>query len=430
MESVCFELSGRGVGDAAALDERNFSFVVGGIEYRCCRFQACFVSGLVRRLLASDCCLSSVSLKVCDNERHFENVVRLMDGQKIVITHVNAAFLESCARELENDELLGCILDFHLDCEDVSMSNVAHRMRIRSECHSDYKKELDFIASHFFEAKLDVLNSLNVSELESVLTNPLLKLESEDKLYETIVSLAGEKGDDVLVLLRHVQFEFLSEPKLGDFLDRIFPNLVASVWVSLCECLHRFCGLSAKASPRKASRYCVQLETFTSANGAFNGIVHHLRDECGGNPHEKGVISITSSRSSRNESHQLVDYGWNNYWVSVNSPNSFVQFDFKSRRVCLSQYSLMSDGDGSCHLLKWVLEVSNDGLEWEVVDERNTPDLNGNYIVKTYDCNKRNDRFVRFVRLRQTGKDSSNWDNLLLSQIEFFGELTKEENGS
>ena len=90
----------------------------------------------------------------------------------------------------------------------------------------------------------------------------------------------------------------------------------------------------------------------------------------------------------------------------------------------------MSDGDGSCHLLTWVLEVSDDGSVWEVVDERNTRDLNGNYIVKTYDCNKRNERFVRFVRLRQTGKDSSNWDNLLLSQIEFFGQLTKEENSA
>ena len=188
--------------------------------------------------------------------------------------------------------------------------------------------------------------------------------------------------------------------------------------------------MSANTSPKKAGRYRVQFETLTTANGAFNGIVRHLRHECGGNPHEKGVISITGSKNSRNQCHQLVDYGWNSYWVSTNKPNSFVQFDFKSRRVCLSQYSLMSDGDGSCHLLTWVLEVSDDGSVWEVVDERNTRDLNGNYIVKTYDCNKRNERFVRFVRLRQTGKDSSNWDNLLLSQIEFFGQLTKEENSA
>ena len=50
METASFELSARGVGDAASVELRNFVFVVGGVEYECCRFQACFVSGLVRRL--------------------------------------------------------------------------------------------------------------------------------------------------------------------------------------------------------------------------------------------------------------------------------------------------------------------------------------------------------------------------------------------
>ena len=246
MESVCFELSARGVGDAAPLDERNFVFVVGGVEYRCTRFQACFVSGLVRRLLVSDCCLSRVSLKVRDDESHFEDVVRLMNGQGISITRANASFLEACARELENDELLGRIVSFQLDCED-SMSNVIPRMRTKSECHIDYKSELDFVASHFFEADIDDLRCLSVSDLELILTNPLLKLESEDQLYDTIVSLAVEKGAEVLVLLRYLEFALLSDSKLREFLDRIFPDLVdVSVWESLCAC-----GVSACVVRRK-----------------------------------------------------------------------------------------------------------------------------------------------------------------------------------
>ena len=105
--------------------------------------------------------------------------------------------------------------------------------------------------------------------------------------------------------------------------------------------------------------------------------------------------------------------------------NSWVQFDFKSRRVCLSHYSLKSDGYGGFHLLSWAIEVSDDGSTWEAVDERNTQDLNGNYVVRTYACSKRSDRFVRFVRLRQTGKDSYGEHFLMLSAIEFFGKLTE-----
>ena len=423
MESVCFELSGRAIGDAAAIDAKNFAFVVGGVEYKCCRFQACCVSGLVRRLLASDCCLSSVSLKVSDGACYFEDVVRLMNGQKISITPVNMSFLEACARELENDELLGRIVGVRL-AEDISMSNVAERIRIKSEFHSDSKREFDFLASHFFEASCEALRSLSISDLELVLTNPLLKLKSEDQLYDAIISLSREKGEEHLSLLKHVEFMFLSDSRLSEFLDRIFPDFVdARMWKSLCECVRRFCWSSAKVSLMKVGRYPIEFSTFTSEDGAFNGIVRHLKEKCGGNPHEKDEISITAS-SCCGGCPRLVDYGWNNFWGSDNEPNSFVQFDFKSRCVCLSQYSLKSDGCGH-HLLSWVIEVSDDGSTWEVVDERTTQDLNGNYIEKTYECSKRSDRFVRFVRLRQTGKNSSGIDSLYLSEIEFFGKLTK-----
>ena len=69
--------------------------------------------------------------------------------------------------------------------------------------------------------------------------------------------------------------------------------------------------------------------------------------------------------------------------------------------------------------------MSDDGSTWEAVDERNTQDLNGKYVVKTYECSTRSDRFVRFVRLRQTGKNSFGNDYLMLSEIEFFGNLAK-----
>ena len=74
----------------------------------------------------------------------------------------------------------------------------------------------------------------------------------------------------------------------------------------------------------------------------FNAIVSHLRGECRGNPHEKVVISITALSNSYNQCHQLVDYGWNNTWFTDSKPNSWVQFDFKSRHVCLSHYSVKS----------------------------------------------------------------------------------------
>ena len=423
MDGVNFELSPRSISDAAATEERNFVFVVGGVEYACCRFQASFVSGLVRRLLASDCCLSRVCLQVKDEDHNFEDVVNLMNGRSISITPVNAPFLAACARELENDELLERIVGFQLDSEAVSMSNVVHRLRIKRELHSDCNNELDFVASHLFETSLDFLSRLSVADLELVLTNPLLKILSEDQLYDTILSLVSEKGDDFLVLLRYVDMVFLSESKLSEFLERIFPDLIEYVWAPLCEYVRRFCVSSAKENLRKAERY--RPETFTSANGAFNGIIQRLRDACRGNPHEKGVIAITASSTWLTPCHRVIDYGSNGEsWTSVNERNSFVQFDFKSRRVCLTGYSLMSHSGNSNFFVSWAIEVSNDGLTWEAVDERNTRDLVGPRIVRTYECNKRSDRLVRFVRMRLNGNSSDGLHVLSLSQIEFFGRIT------
>ena len=73
------------------------------------------MSSRVRRLLASDCCISRVCLNVMDDEGHFRDIVSLMNGKKISITPTNAAFLEACAFDLENDELLDRIMGLHLE---------------------------------------------------------------------------------------------------------------------------------------------------------------------------------------------------------------------------------------------------------------------------------------------------------------------------
>ena len=50
-------------------------------------------------------------------------------------------------------------------------------------------------------------------------------------------------------------------------------------------------------------------------------------------------------------------------------------------------------------------------------------DLTGSYITKTYDCRIRKGITFGYLRLRQTGKNSSGFDSLMLSGIEIFGKL-------
>ena len=158
---------------------------------------------------------------------------------------------------------------------------------------------------------------------------------------------------------------------------------------------------------------------FESKKESFKGIICHLREECGGNVHQKGIIEITASSTCNRQCHQVTDYGWNSYFNTQDEENSWVRFNFKTRRVYLASYSLKS---GIWHLLRWVIEGSNDGSEWKVIDSRDTKDLDGHYFVKTFKCNQGNNEFYRYLRLFQPARGNCrDGSELELSEVEFFG---------
>jgi hypothetical protein len=87
----------------------------------------------------------------------------------------------------------------------------------------------------------------------------------------------------------------------------------------------------------------------------FSGLIHHLTAVCGGNVYERSAVEITCSSTHRSNCWQVVDSGWNDWWESNNQTNSWIQFDFKTRSVALTHYTLKSESDGGHHLLEWNL---------------------------------------------------------------------------
>jgi hypothetical protein len=91
----------------------------------------------------------------------------------------------------------------------------------------------------------------------------------------------------------------------------------------------------------------------------------------------------------------------------------------------LSSYTLKSRTDyDTYHPVQWEIEGSNDESSWVSLDSRNKQEQYGRGAVKNYSCNKENDGFYRFIRMRQTGENISYESHRLsLSQIELFGKL-------
>jgi hypothetical protein len=164
------------------------------------------------------------------------------------------------------------------------------------------------------------------------------------------------------------------------------------------------------------------------SDSTLSGIIHHLTLEAGGHVHDLGVVAITADRpydaSPTYAGKNVADFGSNSYVDSATAENMWDCYDFKDKKVALTDYSIRSLYAGTAQQLKsWVIEVSNDLEHWTVADRReNRSELCGPNVVRTYPVSE--PCTGRYVRLRQIGVNSSGHFITCISAFELFGALT------
>jgi hypothetical protein len=156
------------------------------------------------------------------------------------------------------------------------------------------------------------------------------------------------------------------------------------------------------------------------------GIIADLTEKTEGNVHEKGVVNITSKTTQDvNSLKEIVNLQANTYFWSRDGPGQWICLDFRAKRVQITQYAIRSSPQhrrGSHHLRSWVLEVSQNGTNWTLIDRHwNDTELNNKGAIKN--CHVIEGPPIRFVRLRQTGPNHADAHYLILGAIEFFGRL-------
>ena len=152
--------------------------------------------------------------------------------------------------------------------------------------------------------------------------------------------------------------------------------------------------------------------------GFFDNLSKNL-----GNPIYNKKISIKSAASPNN----LINYGWNGYWKSPDIPNSFVSFRFPGMKIELEAYTLKSPPIGKTFPITWVVEGSNDGAKWFLIDEqKNITSLCSNNAQIDFKCQKSN--LFEYIRIKQTGKNKAGTDGFYLSFVEFYGKIHKFHN--
>lgn len=163
----------------------------------------------------------------------------------------------------------------------------------------------------------------------------------------------------------------------------------------------------------------------------FNGIISHLGHGNPKNVISDGTIEITASPNQSDDlglSKHVVEYDSDSYYYSTNVKDSWIMFDFKQRKVKLSHYSIKTNrfGDaGHWHLQNWCIEGSNDKSSWKELDARNNEkSLDHKLASNTFEIrNSENNNFYKFIKLRQTDVNTQGNHEILLSSIEFFGNI-------
>ena len=159
----------------------------------------------------------------------------------------------------------------------------------------------------------------------------------------------------------------------------------------------------------------------------FEGVIDFATRLCGGSPFDKGYIDITGSSTSPRSLYKVEDVitsKKDGEWVSENSPDQYIKFDFKERRIELRHYALETymGKSGGMHLKSWRVEGSEDGFNWVVLDEvKNNRMLNAPHAVLVRSCMPHG--FHRFLLISMTDKNHFGSNCFTLKRIEFFGNL-------
>jgi hypothetical protein len=162
-----------------------------------------------------------------------------------------------------------------------------------------------------------------------------------------------------------------------------------------------------------------------------DGIIAFLTQQCGGNVHALGVVSVTGSATLDGGSdyapENVANIGTGQAFISRSSlgkEGNWVCYDFKNRRVIPTHYTVRSHDDpaGREHLKSWVVQASVDGKSWQEIDSKtNNSKLNGFRNTCTFPVSPAGP--CRYIRLVLTGKDHRDDFILQIEAWEIFGTL-------
>jgi hypothetical protein len=411
--SALFRPSRDAIERALSVEPASFAIILGSGRYDVPRFQAACVSPHIHRALAADATTAEFRARAGVPDASAAAFFRFAGGCDGALAPGLAADFREIALCLGNAALAERLAA--LEPAEPCVARAAARLLARHEAELGLEPELGAVAARFADAPLAALAALPPDLLGAVLAHPALALASEDAL----VALLGDLGEPYLGLLEHVRCALLGPAALDAYLELLeragqFACVNRAVLAHLVDRLRLAPAAEAQAQAAEAPAHACAEVPFDPGD-PLGGVFKRMR--------ERGAhVDVSSSGDCSGYCSSVTEVFPPGDWQSRCAPGAWVCFDFRGAALAPSHYTIMSDYTDNNHLLSWALEGSADGAEWACIDARSTDALNGNGRVATFAVARPPGAgFHRYVRLRQTGRNSSNNDHLLLNRVDFFG---------
>jgi hypothetical protein len=272
--------------------------------------------------------------------------------------------------------------------------------------------------------------SLPFDTFSGIVSDVSIQLKDEDSFYEMIRECFS-RDSRYFALFKHVQCEYLSTKSIQSLIcliDESFDLFSFPIWKSLSRRL----SLSVSLDFPTERFPPVSCEYSQTHSGHLDGIISYLTRKHCGHVLDRDVISVTA-RSIMNPQYyplrNLADFENRTFFATANTPDSWICYDFKNMLINLTPYTIRICRDSNgYHLRSWILEGSIDCESWVELDRHwNDSSLNSQGAIVTF--NVSSSTYYRYIRLRQTGMNSTGTHQLILNAIEFFG-LLKAPNHS
>ena len=393
--------------------EKDFIFIVNDQEYKTNRIVAEVLSPKIRKIQQIDESNSVFRMNI-QQEGNFNKVLELGELKEIDILPNEVEYFQNVLNELGNYDECCCLIPILQ--EELNINNVVKRTEIKCKYVINCEEEIQFISKNFHEINNKLhseLILLDSSVFDKIFSNAQFKILFEDEIMDLIIELV-QKSSEYSSLFEYVIFPNVSPSRIEKFLD-IFDitNLNEQIWKQLGVRLS--CDIKTESKTYFGVHESRYLFT-TSNNSTTNNIIQYFTNQCGGNVHSKGVINVTASsinHSSMNVENCLIKDD-SHVFATRSLPNQWIQFDFKEKRVALTSYTIKDIH--TPYLKSWILEGSNDGINFQKLDEHN--DFHGFGSNPQYEFTITEKIPFQFIRLK-----GNQTNNIVITQIDFSGKI-------